>query len=290
MHALSGHRHREEDLQDRARHLAVRLPGMGLRRRVRGLGGQGHRPPRPRARGDALRHRGDLRLRPQRADPRRGPRRRPALDLPGHEDPAGDAGRAGGRAARRRQRRPAWRPPAGPVPGPPAEPGGARRHDHARHAGAAADRPGRRGRRQQLLAQALDRRGERARQPGADQPGPLQPGRPAARARPGAVRAGARPGHHRLQPAGAGAAVWPLRPGQPAGQPGQGQQRAVPAGEPDPGGGPDRCPARGRRGALGHAVAGRAGLADPQPGRGGDPRRVDRRAAGEQRRPPPRST
>ena len=52
-----------------------------------------------------------------------------------------------------------------------------------------------------------------AGQPGAEQPGPLQPGRPLARARPAAVRRGDRSRRDRLQPAGAGAAVGPVRPG-----------------------------------------------------------------------------
>ena len=103
-------------------------------------------------------------------------------------------------------------------------PAGQGRHDHARHARAAARRAGRRGRRQQLLAAAAGSAAEAAlgsrvltnqvqysladREPERD----LVP-----------YAAGARPARHRLQPAGPGPAVRPLRRGQQAAEPGPGR-------------------------------------------------------------------
>ena len=188
VHALSGRPHRAEDFQDRPGYLAVRVPGVGVRRAVRQSGGGRHRPPRARTGRHPVRHRRDLRVRAQRADPGPGSRREPGVGVPGDEDPAGRAGRPGGRAARRGQREPARGQPARPLPGAPAESRDPRRHDHARHARAAARRAGRRGRRQQLLPGAVARRRGGAGRPGAEQPGPLQPGRPLARARPDPVR------------------------------------------------------------------------------------------------------
>ena len=69
----------------------------------------------------------------------------------------------------------------------------------------------------------LARRRGRAGRPGAEQPGPVQPRRPLARAGPAAVRRVARPHGDRLQPAGPGAAVRPVRPGQPAVEPAAGR-------------------------------------------------------------------
>src|SRR6266851_3445895 len=112
----------------------------------------------------------------------------------------------------------------------------------------------------------------------------LQRGRQKARTRPCPLRRGVWPGRHRLQSPGAGAAVRPVRRVQPASQPGKGQQRAVLAGELADGYGPGGGAAPNRRCPLGNPIADRAGLADPQSGRGGDSRRVHRRAAGKERR------
>ena len=209
-HALSGYRHHQADLQDRAGHLAVRVPGMGIRKPVRRPGRAGHRAAGPGTGYHLVRHGRDLRFRAQRADLGPGTGSGPRAHLPRHEDLARVAGRAGGGAARRGQREPAGRPRPRSVPGAPAQPGDPGWHDHAWHARPAARRAGRRGRRQQLLAAALaDRRG-RTGQPGAEQPGPLQPGGPLPRARPAALRRRARPHGTRLQPAGPGAAIGPV--------------------------------------------------------------------------------
>ena len=181
-HALSGHRHSQADFQDRPGHLAVRLPGMGIRGFVRRPGGARRGTARPRPGRVPLRHRRDLRVRPQRADPGPGPGRGPELGLPGHQALPAAAARPGGGAARGGQREPARRPPPGPVPGPPAEPGGPGRPGHARDAGPAAGRAGRRGGGQQLLAGPLAGRGGRARRPGPVQPGRVQPRRAGPRA------------------------------------------------------------------------------------------------------------
>src|SRR5215472_8488935 len=131
---------------------------MGVRRRLRELGGEGNRPSRARTRDHALRHGRAIRFRAERADTRRGAWRRPRIDLPRDEDPAHHAGRAGRGAARRRKREPDRRPQARSVPGAPTQSGRARRHDHARHESAATHRPGRRGWCQQLFAKALGSR------------------------------------------------------------------------------------------------------------------------------------
>ncbi len=223
MHALSESRDQHQDFPDRAGHLAVRLPGVGLRPGLRRAGGARHRAPGSGARRHRVRHRRDLRVGAQRADPRRGARRRQGLGLPGHEDLPAAAGRPGRRAARGGQREPARHPSARPVPGAPAQPGGQGRHDHARHARAAAGRAGGRGRRQQLLAGPLARRRAGPGRPGAEQPGPVQPRRPLARAGPAPVRRIDRPPRDRLQPAGPGAALRPVRPGPPPGEPAPGR-------------------------------------------------------------------
>ena len=73
--------------------------GVGLRDRVRRARGACHRPPGPRRRHHPLRHGRDLRLRPFRADPgpgARGPARR---GLRRHQDLPRPARRAGGAAA-----------------------------------------------------------------------------------------------------------------------------------------------------------------------------------------------
>ena len=194
-----------------------------------------HRAPGGGTRRHLVRHRRDLRFRPQRADPRRGGRRGPGVGLPGDEDLPAAAGRPGRRAARGGQREPARRPPARPVSGAPAQSGSPGRDDHARHARAAAGRVGERGRREQLLAGPLARRRAGAGQPGAEQPGPLQPGRPVAGARPAPVRRIDRPRRDGLQPARPGAALRQVRPRQPPGEPPPGRQPAVPAREPRPG-------------------------------------------------------
>ena len=59
-----------QDLPDRVGHLAVRLPGVGVRPVVCRAGGARHRPPGGRAGSHLVRHRRDLRFRAQRADPR----------------------------------------------------------------------------------------------------------------------------------------------------------------------------------------------------------------------------
>jgi hypothetical protein len=283
VHALPGYGNDTGDLADRARLLAVRLPGVGIRPGLRRVGGAGHRAPGGRARRHLVRHRGALRLRPQRTDPRCRASREPGIGLPGDEALPAVPGRPRRRAARGGQREPARRPPSRPVPGTPAEPAGQGRDDHARHARAAAGRAGRRGRRQQLLAGPLARRRAGPGQPGAEQPGPLQPGRPLPGAGPAAVRRLDRPRRDRLQPARPGPALRPVPPGQPAVQQPAGRQPAVPAGQPRPGRRPDRGPARGGRRALRHAGPDRAGLGYPAPGCRRDPRRVERGAAGEQR-------
>ncbi len=176
-HALSHHRHREADFQDRPGHLAVRLEGVGLRRAVRRAGGARDRAPGHRAGREPLRHGRDLRVRAQRADPGPGPGRRPELGVPGHEGLPGAPAVPGRGAARRGQREPARRPAPGPVPDAPAEPGGPGRPGHARDAGPAAGRARRRGGSQQLFAGPLAGRRGRAGWPGPEQPGPVQPRR-----------------------------------------------------------------------------------------------------------------
>jgi amino acid efflux transporter len=120
VHALSEQRHRQADLQDRARHLAVRIPRMGIRRPLRGRRGAGHRGAGGGTGRHPVRHRGDLRFRAERADPGAGPGREPGVGVPGHEDPPGVPGRPGRGAARGGQREPAGCAQARPVPGAPA--------------------------------------------------------------------------------------------------------------------------------------------------------------------------
>jgi hypothetical protein len=268
--------------------MAVRFPGVGIRPGLCRAGGTRHRAPRCGTGRDLVRHRGDLRLRPQRADPRRGAGRDtgrgPGVGLPGHEDPPAAPSRPRRRAARGGQREPARRPPSRPVPGAPAQPAGPGRDDHARHARAAAGRAGQRGRRQQLLAGPLARRRAGAGQPRAEQPGPLQPRRPVRGAGPAAVRRLHRSRRDRLQPARPGAALRPVPPRQPAVELSAGRQSAVPPGEPRPGRRPDRGAARGGGRPLRHLGPDRAGLGHPPPRRRRDPRRVERRPAREQRR------
>ena len=111
--------------------------------RYAGRAGARHRPPRPRAGRHALRHRRDLRLRPQRADPRRGAGGASAATVvvaskifPVAPFPpvvrqrwAGSARRLGAR-------------PDPALPGAPAQPGRAGLGDHARDARSCSTRAG----------------------------------------------------------------------------------------------------------------------------------------------------
>ena len=177
---------------------------MGIRRAICQAGGGRHRSLRAQARSNPLRYCGDIRLGPQRANPWPCPRGEPGIGLPRDEAGPGRAQRPGGKAARCSQRETARSPPPRPLPGALAESAGARQHDHARHALPAEIRTGRRSGRQQLLPGALARRRGKAAEPGPVQPGPVQPRGPLARARLAAVRRGAWPRHHCLQPAGTG--------------------------------------------------------------------------------------
>ena len=96
--------------------------------------GPRHRAARARAGGDAVRHRRDLRLRQERAHPRRGARRRAHRGGGGQQDLPGRAVSRGGQAARARQRPTAAAGPHPALPDPPVQPGGARFGDHAGHA------------------------------------------------------------------------------------------------------------------------------------------------------------
>ena len=132
-----------------------------------------------------------------------------------------------------------------PLPDPPAQPAGPAVVHHGRPSGQLMDEGviGHAGVSNYSLArwQAAE---DRPRAAGALQPGPLQPGRPPARAGAAALGAGQRPADHRLQPAGPGPPVGPLRRRAPSGGDGPGQLARLPPREPEAGRAADRCRSR----------------------------------------------
>ena len=208
----------------------------------------------------------------------RGRGRRRQQDLPGRAVPAGGpAARGRGSAQRLRlQRIPLYQvhQPNPVVPDSVIMPG---MRDAARRG------PDRRGRRLQLLAGPLAGGRRRARPAGRQQPGAVLAGARRPAGRPRALRRAREPGGHRLQPAGPGPARRPVRRRPPPGRGPRGQP-AVRHREPAPGRAAARRPARGGRRARRQAGADRARLAArPAAGRR-HPGRLERRAAGVQRR------
>ena len=106
-------------------HMAVRLPRVGVRRRVRGQDGARDHDPCARPRHHPHRHRGGLRLRTFGAHARRDPRggRAPGRGLPRDEDLPGGAARADPRGTSEGEREAAAHGRHRSVPGALAEPG-----------------------------------------------------------------------------------------------------------------------------------------------------------------------
>ena len=167
------------------------------------------RAPGHRAGGDLDRHRRDIRIGEIRADRRGGDQRAARQSVPRDEAVSRRPPDAGGLESPR-QRAPAGRGSHRPVPAALAESHVSAACHDASHEEAGGRRPAEPRRRQQLLARAVARGGEGIRRPTAVEPGEVQPARPGTGARPRALGAAEGPHRHRLQPAWAGSALWPL--------------------------------------------------------------------------------